>query len=214
MLLVLMYRNSENGKSDICYLRLKEMKTEQHVINCKESFPKKKMVVAGMSGRGTLPVIVIPQNVKVNQYVYRDRVLKPYFEEYLPKLYPGEMNKIIFHHDKATSHTAKEVVAYLEHLKKDIGITFQYSRDIIVKGADVSPMDFFGFGYLKQQQKKSRARTLNGMGKVWKRIWGEVSAEKCMKVLRDWKLRLKHVVDNNGGHIEHTHKIHRRKIRC
>ena len=44
------------------------------------------MVVREMSGRGTLPLIGIPKDVKISAANYIAYVSKPYFQVYLTKL--------------------------------------------------------------------------------------------------------------------------------
>ena len=46
----------------------------------KEAYTKHFMVVGGLTGRGTLPLIRIPMNVKIFSEVYVNMVLKLYFE--------------------------------------------------------------------------------------------------------------------------------------
>ena len=70
-------------------------------------------------------------------------VLKPLFTKHLPRLYPGVIDKIFFHHDKATSHTSDLAINYLEKLKSDIGISYIEKKNLPVKYPDRSPLDFF-----------------------------------------------------------------------
>jgi hypothetical protein len=84
------------------------------------------------------------------------------------------MDKVFFHHDKASSHTAYSTFEYIEKLKSSIGISYLEKDDIPVKAPDASPLDFYGFGYLKQQLSKRRARTLDGVWKVSQEIWSQI----------------------------------------
>ena len=120
----LMYLSNDNHRTKHCYLKPREVLPDNCLVSCKESFPKSAMVVGGMTGRGTLPLLKLPSNVKINAQNYINYVLKPYFEVYLPKLYPNEMHKLIFHHDKASSHTAIITTLYLEEQEKKIWSEF------------------------------------------------------------------------------------------
>ena len=121
------------------------------------------MVIGVITGRGILPLYRVPSNVKICAQYYVNYVLKPLFEEHLPRLYGEDMKKVFFHHDKATSHTADLTTKYLEKAKRETGISYIEKHDIPVKSPDASPLDFFGFGYLKQELSKRRATTLNGI---------------------------------------------------
>ena len=130
----IMYLVPESSKTDYYYFKRGEELPDNCIIASKETSPKSVMVVGGMSGRGTLPLIPIPKDVKISAANYIAYALKPYFEVYLPQLYPVEMHCLVFHHDKASSHTAKLTMEYLEDLRAKYGITFLEKSDIPVKG--------------------------------------------------------------------------------
>lgn len=111
------YLNDCNQKSPICYVKRGEKTPGDWILNCKECFPKGFMVIGALSGRGPLPLIKVPGKVKVNSKYYVDYVLRPLFEEHVLKIYTGELNKVYFHHDKASSHTAKFTTDYLSALR-------------------------------------------------------------------------------------------------
>ena len=104
------------------------------------------MVVGEMTGRGVLPLLKLPPNVKINAQNHINFVLQPYFKKYLPKLYPNHMHKIFFPYDKASSHTANITSLYLEQQQRTYGFSFLSKKDIPVKCPDISPLDFYGFG--------------------------------------------------------------------
>jgi len=207
------YLIRDGNQTSHCYLKYGQGLPDSCLIKSKEGYPTGMMVVAGMTGRGPLPLLRIPNNAKINADNYVDYVLRPYFEKYLPDLYPGEMSKLLFHHDKASSHTSHLAAHYLEMMRSQHGLTFLSKEDIPVKGPDISPLDFYGFGFLKQKSKKCRATTLQGLWLHCKKVWSEVTPEICRDVFKSWKVRLRYVSRNNGGHIEHLKKIHRRSIK-
>ena len=170
------------------------------------------MIVGALSGRGVLPLIKVPRNVKINADYYIQHVLKPICEIHLPKLYPGELHKVFVHHDAASSHTAKKTDAYAKELKQKLGITIIAKKSIPVKSSDTSPMDFFAFGLIKQRLHLRRASTLNGVWKLLKQEWSKISLQQVSRVFGAWKRRLRLVSQMSGGHIEQTKKIHRRKL--
>ena len=215
---VVMYLIKKNNQTQYCYLKRGQELPDNCIVPSKESYPQTAMVVGGLTGRGRLPLVLIPKNVKVNSVNYVDYVLKPYFEKYLPVLYPNEMHKILLHHDKASSHTSKYTTQYLNKMRAKHGLNFISKEIIPVKGPDISPLDFYGFGYLKQRAKQCKATTLKGLWNFWKnsknskKVWDEITPEMCTKVFRSWKVRLFYVYRRDGGHIEHLKMIHRRKI--
>jgi len=140
-----------NGVRKICYGTTKDS-VRDFVRQKHEKFSKRFMIVGALTGRGPLPLIKVPEGVKVNSQFYIDHVLKPLLEgPELRLLYGNELHKIFVHHDLATSHTSHLTTAYAEDLKSRTGITIIPKEEIPVKAPDASPMDFFGFGYLKQR---------------------------------------------------------------
>jgi hypothetical protein len=202
-----------NGERKICYIKRSENLPEDWVNECNESFPEGFMVVGGMSGRGPLPLIRIPKNTKISSDTYIEYVLKPLFEIHIPKLYPNEMNKIFFHHDMASSHTSAKTQQFLQEMAIKYGINYIKNKDIPVKSPDASPMDFFGFGLIKQKLFNRRAKTLNGVWKCANEEWNKVTPEMARKVFDNWKWRLRLINKKNGAHIEQTKDIHRRRIK-
>jgi [histone H3]-lysine36 N-dimethyltransferase SETMAR len=208
-----LYLSYCNGETKICFIKRGEQMPEDWVNECNETFPEGFMIVGGITGRGRLPLIRIPKNTKISADTYIEYVLKPIIESYLPKLYPNEMEKVFWHHDKASSHTASKTQQYLQDMTTKYGITFIQNKDIPVKSPDGSPMDFFGFGFLKQKLFLRRAKTLNGVWKCAKQEWDKVTLEMVKKVIDSWKRRLRLINKNNGAHIEQTKDIHKRRIK-
>ena len=192
-----------NGKRSICYVQKGEEIPENWFVD-KDNFLKTFMVVAAISGRGTLPLIRVPKKVKVNAEWYISHVLVPLLETHLPRLYPGELEKVTVHHDKASSHTAKKTQDYATDLQARLGISIMKSPDIPVKSPDVSPLDFFGFGYLKRKLFQRRPTTEKGVWKVLQKEWRKVDRLAISRVYSSWKRRLRCVAKGHGKHIENT----------
>jgi hypothetical protein len=201
-----------NGERKVCYVKRGETVPTEWLVRCSESWPTGFMIVGGMTGRGTLPLLRIPPKAKVSGDYYVEHVLKPYLQKDIPCLYPGEVNKVTLHHDKASSHTCNLTTQYLQDMNMNTGIKFIRKEDIPVKSPDISPMDFFGFGFLKQSLFHRKARSLDGLWKALKEEWAKVTPEKCVEVFDAWKRRCRAVSACHGQHIEHVKAIHQRVL--
>jgi hypothetical protein len=199
-----------NGKRKICYVRKGERVPDNWFVD-KDNFLKTFMVVGAISGRGTLPLIKVPKNVKVNAHYYVTKVLTPLLEVHLPNLYPGELSKVTVHHDQASSHTARLTQAYAADLYERLGVKLLKNHQIPVKSPDTSPLDFFGFGYLKRRLFRRRATTDLGVWKLMKEEWSRIDLNLVTKVFSAWKRRLRLVCKVSGRHIENTKDIHHRR---
>lgn len=90
-----------------------------HCMHTKSTqFGKKIMVVGIMTGRGVLPLIRVPSKTKIDSNRYMDHVLTPLITDWLPMLYPGEMNKVFVHHYGATLHTSRHTQEELLSLSR------------------------------------------------------------------------------------------------
>ncbi|UYV85005.1 hypothetical protein LAZ67_X004229 [Cordylochernes scorpioides] len=155
---------------------------------------------------------LVPSKVKVNSEFYIECVLKPVIEQ-LKDLYPGEMDKVFLHHDKASSHTSNKTQQFLQEMKDTLGLNFIRNSDIPVKSPDASPLDFYGFGMLKQRLFNRRPKTEAGLWKAAQEEWSNVSLSKVKEVFAAWKVRCREIAKKKGKHIEHMKKIHVRKIK-
>jgi hypothetical protein len=162
----MIYMSNINGKRKICYVKKGESIPENWVYGKAENFSKGFMIVGAITGRGDLPLIRVPRKAKVNSDFYIKYVLKHLLEKELPKLYPEELNKVFVHHEKASSHTSTKTSEYAADLKVRTSISIIDNSLIPVKSPDASPLDFFGFSYLKQKLFLRRARTLDGLWKI------------------------------------------------
>ncbi|UYV71919.1 K02A2.6-like [Cordylochernes scorpioides] len=176
-----MYVTYCNGIRKICYIKRGNQVPDNWVHQCSETFPKGFMVVGVMTGRGVLPLIKVPSKVKVNSEFYIECVLKPVIEQ-LKDLYPGEMDKVFLHHDKASSHTSNKTQQFLQEMKDTLGLNFIRNSDIPVKSPDASPLDFYGFGMLKQRLFNRRPKTEAGLWKAAQEEWSNVSLSKVKEV--------------------------------
>ncbi|UYV83209.1 SLC9A1 [Cordylochernes scorpioides] len=207
-----MYVTYCNGIRKICYIKRGNQVPDNWVHQCSETFLKGFMVVGVMTGRGVLPLIKVPSKVKVNSEFYIECVLKPVIEQ-LKDLYPGEMDKVFLHHDKASSHTSNKTQQFLQEMKDTLGLNFIRNSDIPVKSSDASPLDFYGFGMLKQRLFNRRPKTEAGLWKAAQEEWSNVSLSKVKEVFAAWKVRCREIAKKKGKHIEHMKKIHVRKIK-
>lgn len=76
----------------------------------------------------------------------------------------------------------------------------------------MSPLDFFGFGYLKGRLAKRRVKTLRGLKSAAKQEWALRSDELVQRVFKAWQYRLKLLVEKHGNHIENVEKLHNEHV--
>ncbi|UYV81095.1 hypothetical protein LAZ67_19002780 [Cordylochernes scorpioides] len=190
-----MYVTYCNGIRKICYIKRGNQVPDNWVHQCSETFPKGFMVVGVMTGRGVLPLIKVPSKVKVNSEFYIECVLKPVIEQ-LKDLYPGEMDKVFLHHDKASSHTSNKTQQFLQEMKDTLGLNFIRNSDIPVKSPDASPLDFYGFAPDCDVQKAAETE-VSWTCDLWI-IAGDPGSD-CKHLWEEYSQTMNHHSQNNGN---------------
>ena len=193
------------------YINVNKKRSENVPTPVNENFPEHFMIVGAMCQSRTFPLMKVPKKVKYKSQFYVDHVLRPLIEDHLVPHFGSDINKVTIHHDKATSHTSGFTTKFLEEMKQKHGISYMKKEDIPVKGPDISPLDFFGFGFLKHAVAKSKARTETGVWKKLNEVWDQVSSDLCRSTFDSWKRRCVQVRMQGGHHIEHIYSIHSRK---
>ena len=92
------------------------------VLPHKGNFFKKLMVVGAISCGTFLPLITVPQNVKISSKYYVDYLPKPLLEIHLAKLHGKKINEVIIHERAATSDIANLTQDYAKDLEARPGI--------------------------------------------------------------------------------------------
>lgn len=128
-------------------------------------------MVGVLRGRNSLPLNSGPQNVKIISQVCPDSVLKPFLEVNLAKLDLREIFKIVIHDVKTLFRSSKNVVGCATTIHQQLTLTIISNKNIHIKSPDMSPFDFFGFGYLKKRLSIRCATTLDGLWKVARSEW-------------------------------------------
>ena len=57
-------------------------------------------MVRRITERGNVPLMKVPNNVKVNGQCYTDNVLKPYLKREIPRIDPSHKKKVTLHFSK------------------------------------------------------------------------------------------------------------------
>ena len=89
----------------------------------------------------------------------------------------------------------------MEQAHEIYGINFIHKKDAPVKSSDESPLDFFGFSYLKQQLKQHEVSSIDQLCTSANQIWTEIPLEMVLNVFRSWRKRLILIPKYRGKHI-------------
>ena len=130
--------------------------------------------------------------------------MEPIFRTDIPQLYGNDVHKVWIHMDQASSHTARSSLAWYTRMADVTKIRVIPFSSMPVKSPDASPMDYCGFGLLKQGISKRRPTTVEGLWKLCQEVWQDIPLVFLRKSQLQWKLRCRAIVRNRGYHIEHN----------
>ena len=93
-----------------------------------------------------------------------------------------------------------------EWLRKSFGqrvISLKTEFEWAAHSPDLSPPDFFLWGYLKGRVYAERPRTINELKEASREEMRAIPRSVCKDVMNNFVLRLKKCTELNGGHLEH-----------
>lgn len=193
---------AKNRQNDRVYGKRKRDIHPSRLYHESSRFSKKIMVSAGVSWKGKTNIHFIDTDrVKVNSENY----MKLLDDNLLPdcrRLYPG--NDYVFQQDGAPSHTSRVTQAYLE----DATPEFIKKDEWPPQSPDCNPMDYAIWDSLKEKVYEGRRDkfTEQALKDSILASWERISLEEIRKSISAWKKRLRCVVEEDGGHIEHKLK--------
>ena len=175
------YLGGSYGRRKVCYIRKGEEVGDKLKFVKRDSFARWFMAQAGVSSRGKTEIRIIDKGAKVNSKFYINKVLKPFLDKDVPKLFPEGQNAMIFHQDSASSHTSKDTLDFLRKRK----VKFITPEEWMPKSPDAAPMDFGIWGVLKRRLQKRQINTLIGLKKkAVKDEWRKLEQTTIDKTLK------------------------------
>ncbi|PSN41355.1 hypothetical protein C0J52_10375 [Blattella germanica] len=133
------------------------------------------MVGAGYCSRGQLQIKRVVAKAKIHAVYFQEEVMRPIYLQDIPRLNGRYARYVQIHMDKASSHTAKLSQRFYRQMRDETGIKVIPISLIPVKSPDASPMDFCDFYLVKRGLSSRRPRTIEGLWKVCRHTWQDIS---------------------------------------
>ncbi|KAA6357503.1 MAG: putative transposable element tc3 transposase [Streblomastix strix] len=156
------------------------------------------MVWCAISSFGLIGPIFLLETV--TQQVYQDLIGNQLISDLYVK-HPN-LDKVYFQQDGAPAHTAKSTLEYLHDLFEDrlIGKFFNFVWP--PRSPDLTPPDFFLWGYLKDHVYEPQPQSLIDLKFAIIRECEAITPEQCKSVCRSAFDRFQQCVDNNGDNVQ------------
>ena len=164
----------------------------------------KRMVWAATSARGIIRPIFIKESgaaVTVTKEHYVE-VLKTFKSEF-QTLYSLLMTKFWFQQDGASSHISNLSRDWLKENFEGQVISLKTDFEWVPHSPDLSPPDFFLWGYPKDRVYAGKPRTITELKEAIREEMRAITNSVCKNVMDNFVLCLKKCTELNGGHLEH-----------
>lgn len=171
-----------------------------------------------------------PQKINVWAGIIRDRVVGPIFfednlngdrylqflqDELIPNLaiqFPNDLNPLVpnadiwFQQDGAPPHYAQPVRNYLDQIFANRWIGRRGTIEWPARSPDLTPLDFFLWGYLKSKVYKTKPENIDILKDRIRSECELISPETIQNVRNEFYLRLGCCQEVNGQHFQHLLK--------
>ena len=155
----------------------------------------KIMIFTAFSILGPVLVYPMPQNVSFTSEHFATNIL-PLIKSEVEKLKGvSKTSKVRIHMDNAKPHNAKRTLEKLDELHFERLPQPPYSPD-------VSPNDFFLYGYIKEKLKGSHFTSREDLISAIVDIIQKIDKSVWISVYKEWMRRLQLVIDNNGDYVK------------
>ena len=139
--------------------------------------------------------------VTVNQENYR-HVIKKFTACLRGRRF--DLKKLWFQQDGATPHTAVETRKLLSEKFEDRLISLKASHIWAPHSPDLSPLDFFLWGYAKDNVYKNKPTSISELKQEITTFMRAISADTCKAVIQNFAVRVRECLLRHGDHIEHV----------
>ena len=115
-----------------------------------------------------------------------------------------DLKKLWFQQDGATPHTAVETRKLLSEKFEDRLISLKAFHIWAPHSPDLSPLDFFLWGYAKDNVYKNKPSSITKLKQEITTFMRAILADTCKKVIQNFAVRIRECLLYHGDHIEHV----------
>lgn len=174
----------------------------QYVITEKSYYPQKVTVWCAFWSEGIIGPYFFENEcgkaVTVNGERYRN-MIKEYFWHQIDDL---ELKDMWFQQDGATCHTSSVTIDLLREKFDDRVISRNAGVRWPPRSCDITPLDFFLWGYVKSIVYCNKPTTINDLKDNIRRAITDITADLCEKVAQNWSSRVFFLKKSRGGHLK------------
>ncbi|GFS92006.1 transposase [Trichonephila clavipes] len=136
-------------------------------------------------------------NVTVNGDRYRATITNLF----IPELNNHDVQELGFQQDGATCHTARATIDLLKDTFGDRLISRFGPVNWPPRSCDLTPLDFFLWGYVKSLVYADEPQTLDHLEDNIRRVIADIRPQMLEKVIENWTSRLDYIRASRGSHM-------------
>ncbi|GFV41007.1 uncharacterized protein TNCV_2665981 [Trichonephila clavipes] len=136
-------------------------------------------------------------NVTVNGDRYRALITNVF----IPELNSHDVQELWFQQDGATCHTARATIDLLKDTFGDRLISRFGSVNWPPRSCDLTPLDYFLWGYVKSLVYADKPQTLDHLEDNIRRVIADIRPQRLEKVIENWTSRLDYIRASRGSHM-------------
>jgi transposase len=171
------------------------------IMQQREMHPLRATVWCGFWAGGVLGPFFFEDHegkaVTINGERYRDMISTQLW----PKLEDTEIDNLWFQQDGATCHTARQTLALLHEKFPQRVISLHGDQEWPPRSCDLTPCDFFLWGYVKSQVYANNPRTIPELKAEIRRVIGGIEPHICERVIGNFEERINVCRLSAGGHM-------------
>lgn len=176
-------------------------------------YPEKINVWAGILGDEIIGPIFIEENLTGHLYLeLLENVINPLITQSLENQTNEDGNVMLeednlhFQQDGAPPHYALPVRQWLDETFPGQWIGRRGAQEWPPRSPDLTPLDFFLWGYLKTEVYKTQPENIDDLKARITQTCRQIPRETFRKVRQEFENRMYYCLANNGAHFEHLIK--------
>ncbi|GFU92383.1 transposase [Trichonephila clavipes] len=118
---------------------------------------------------------------------------------FIPELNNHDVQEVWFQQDGATCHTARATIDLLKDTFGDRLISRFGPVNWPPRSCDLTPLDYFLWGYVKSLVYADKARTLDHLEDNIRRVFADIRPQMLAKVIKNWTSRLDYIRASRGN---------------
>lgn len=133
-----------------------------------------------------------------------ERYVEMLDEFFVPRLqnFPGYNQRTWFQQDEATSHTSNRSLARVRDFFPNKLISRQGDINRPPRSPDLTPMDFFLWGYVKSKVYANKPTSLAQLKEIIRHEMAAITETTCRAVIGNFSARLNECRERNGLHLD------------